>query len=316
MSPIDIVYKPVKKEDEIIECFFSLKINLAYRSTFSENQKIRHGTAFQCYFCSNYYSRKDKYDRHMENCSGKPGYVYNFNIQNLLTFEENLKFKRNIPLTAYIDFETTAPTDDCLDPETRKMKAVSYVIIFAFHPDLKLNRIIIERSFGHPIEKLTSLDYLTIEQLKYKDLTTLKQLRDCALSVTTRKNEFPISEMFSTELKFASECLINWLNWKYKNQNLQLSNETKRNYEIENPINWESDRCRLCNFPLHINPTVSDVSKEYENFIIQKEHKFLRNFFLRKNYYLATQLKILNLFMKILQNFYKLSFIYKIVLIR
>ena len=30
----------------------------------------------------------------------------------------NLKFKRDIPLTAYIAFETTAPTDDCLDPET------------------------------------------------------------------------------------------------------------------------------------------------------------------------------------------------------
>ena len=77
-------------------------------------------TAFQCHFCSNYYSRKDKFDRHIENCTGKPGYVYNFNIQNLLTFEENLKFKRDIPLTAYIDFETTAPTDDCLDPETKK----------------------------------------------------------------------------------------------------------------------------------------------------------------------------------------------------
>ena len=46
MSPIDIIYKPVKKEDEIIECFFSVKIHLAYRLTFSENKKIRHGSAF------------------------------------------------------------------------------------------------------------------------------------------------------------------------------------------------------------------------------------------------------------------------------
>ena len=30
VSPIDIIYKPVKKEDEIIKCFFSLKISLAY----------------------------------------------------------------------------------------------------------------------------------------------------------------------------------------------------------------------------------------------------------------------------------------------
>ena len=187
MSPIDIIYKPVRKEDEIIECFFSSQINLAYRSTFNENQKLRHSTAFQCYFCSNYYARKDKFDRHFENCSGKPGYVYNFNMQSLLTFEENLKFKRDIPLTAYIDFETTALTDDCLDPETKKTNAVSYVIIFAFHPDLDIKSIITERSFGHSIEKLTTIDYLTAEQLKYKDTTTLKQLRDCAISVANKK---------------------------------------------------------------------------------------------------------------------------------
>ena len=59
ISPLDIIYKPVKKEDEIAECFFTKQINLAYRSTFSENQKIKHSTAFQCYFCSNYYVRKD-----------------------------------------------------------------------------------------------------------------------------------------------------------------------------------------------------------------------------------------------------------------
>ena len=55
MSPIDIVYKPVKKETENVECLFSQKINTAYRTTFSENEKTRHGTTFQCYFCSNYY---------------------------------------------------------------------------------------------------------------------------------------------------------------------------------------------------------------------------------------------------------------------
>ena len=41
----DIIYKPVKKEDEIIKCFFTRQINLAYRSSFSENQKIKHSTA-------------------------------------------------------------------------------------------------------------------------------------------------------------------------------------------------------------------------------------------------------------------------------
>ena len=33
-------------------------------------------------------------------------------MQILLTFEENLKYKGDIPLVAYIDFETTALTND------------------------------------------------------------------------------------------------------------------------------------------------------------------------------------------------------------
>ena len=228
MSPIAIIYKPVRKETENIDCYFSKKINYAFRASFSENDKIRHGTAFQCHYCSTYYGRKDKFDRHIENCAGQPGFVYNFNTQNLVTFEENLKFKRDIPFTAYIDFETTAPTDDCLDPEKNKMIAVSYVIIFAFQPDLNLNRIIIERSFGHSQARLLSLNYLSSEQLKYADVTQIKQLRDCALSVAAARNNLSVSEMFSTEIKFVSECLLNWFNAKFKKENLQLSNERKK----------------------------------------------------------------------------------------
>ena len=236
MSPIAIIYKPVRKETENIDCYFSKKINYAFRTSFSENDKIRHGTAFQCHYCSTYYGRKDKFDCHIENCAGQPGFVYNFNTQSLVTFEENLKFKRDIPFTAYIDFETTAPTDDCLDPEKNKMIAVSYVIIFAFQPDLNLNRIIIERSFGHSQARLLSLNYLSSEQLKYSDVTQIKQLRDCALSVAAARNNLSVSEMFSTEIKFASECLLNWFNAKFKKENLQLSNERKKKMKLNNRL--------------------------------------------------------------------------------
>ena len=91
--------------------------------------------------------RNDKFDCHFENYTGQPGYDYNFNTQNILTFEENLKYKGDVPLVAYIDFEMMAQTDECLDPENRKMFAVSCVIIFAFHPELDINRVIVERSF-------------------------------------------------------------------------------------------------------------------------------------------------------------------------
>ena len=114
------------------------------------------------------------------------GYVYNFNTQ---TFDENLKYREHIPLVAYIDFESTAPTDECLDPENRKMLAVSYVIIFAFHPDVDIDCVIIESSFSHSREKLTSLNYLTREQLDFEDNKTVLQLRDCMLTVADKKKQ-------------------------------------------------------------------------------------------------------------------------------
>ena len=276
-SPIDIVYEPVKNQNEIINCYFTDKIHLAFRSTFSESGKIKHTSAFRCYYCTKFFSRKDRFEKHLISCSGKPGYVYNFDTQNILTFEENLKLKHDIPLTAYIDFETTAPTDKMLDPESCKMKAVSYAIIFAFQPKLNLKRVIIERSFGHSVEKLTTIDYLTSEQLKFKDEITLKQLRDSALEVSRKNKPNAISEMFSIELKFASNCLLKW--FYAKNKKLELSLQEKKDYEIKNPIDWENGLCEICTFPLDVKPSETANNKKitYGDFIIQKEHKFLRN---------------------------------------
>ena len=87
-----------------------------------------------------------------------------------MTFEENLKYKGNIPLVAYINFEATAPTDQqWFDPENRKMSTLFYSIIFALHPDLHIDRVIIERSFGHSLERLADLSYLTYKELRFKD---------------------------------------------------------------------------------------------------------------------------------------------------
>ena len=294
ISPIDFLYKPVKKDTNNVECFFSTQINLAYRNTFSEDKKVRHGTAFQCFFCSKYFGRKNMWERHFQNCTDRPGFVCNINTRTLLTFEENLKCKCDVPMTAYIDFETTAPTDDCLDPESRKMFAVSYVIIFAFHPDLGWS---IERSFGHTQAQPCSLNYLTNKQLKFKNLTNLKQLRDCALSVSSKKKKNAISEMITTELKFAGDCLMRWFNTKFKIQNVAISNDVKRRYEIEHPINKETGRCCICSFPTEINPTMSYATEDqmsYSDFVICKEHKFLRNIFSKEELATTSALKDLS----------------------
>lgn len=206
---------------------------MAYRTTYNNDQKtgkIRHGYAFRCHYCSYYFTRLDRYQKHLDNCVGKPGFVYKFDTENLSTFEDNLKFKRDIPLTSYIDFETTAPTDNMFDPEACRMNAISFAIIFAFHPNLDIKRVIIERSFGHSLEKLASIDYLTGEQLKYVDAITLKQLRDCALEVADRKNCHAISQMFSIELKFAADCLLKWFYAK---------NKKKKNFHFKKKENMK-----------------------------------------------------------------------------
>ena len=91
----------------------------------------------------------------MQTCSGRPGVVYNCNSQNLLSYQNNFHAKGDVPFVIYSDFKTTAPTDNFLDPEQKKMFVVSYVMIVAFHPELKLDLIIIQRSFAHLIEQLT-----------------------------------------------------------------------------------------------------------------------------------------------------------------
>ena len=84
------------------------------------------------------------------------------------------------------------------------MFAVSHVIILPFHPHLKLNHKIIERSYDHSLEKLTTLNYLTGQQLSSLDKATLLKLKDCVLAVS----KIAISSIFSTDLKFASDCLL------------------------------------------------------------------------------------------------------------
>ena len=165
-----------------------------------------HGFANQCYYCGKLFARSDKQKQHMEHCSGVLGIVYNFNNQNLVTFEDNLGYKGDLPVIAYISLETTASTDSCFDPEQKKMFVVSYVIILvsyviilAFHPKLKMDRVIIQRSFGHSLEQLTTIDYLANGQMSFVDVKLIKQLKDSTLEVNRKKYKNAIAQMFSIE---------------------------------------------------------------------------------------------------------------------
>ena len=68
--------------------------------------------------------------------------------------------------------------------------------------------------------------------------------------------------MFTTELKFTAEYLLKRFNKNLKLNNLKLSNNVKKKYEIEHSIHWSQDRCCLCTFPLEINPTTYEADEK------------------------------------------------------
>ena len=186
---INIIYKPTKHIEIEPLCYFTEDISKAYSSLHSKRKKglSRAHKAYQCYYCNKFFIVKTRQKRHMENCSGKPGVVYNFNNQCLISYQDNFRAKRDVPFVVYLDFETTAPADNCLDPEQKKMFVVSYVMIVAFHPELKLDRIIIYRSFAHTVEQLTTLDYFSREKITFIEPHSINMLKDMAFEVSKRK---------------------------------------------------------------------------------------------------------------------------------
>ena len=54
------MYEPVKKNDELINCYFSENLNFRFCGKFTEGNdtKIKYCSAWQCYFCSNFLVEK------------------------------------------------------------------------------------------------------------------------------------------------------------------------------------------------------------------------------------------------------------------
>ena len=157
-KPIDVINKPTKSIEIEPLYFFSEDISKAYSSPYSKGKKgiTRAHKCYQYHYCNKLFIQEIRQKRHIENCSGRIGVVYNFNNQNLISYKDNVHAKGDVPFVVYFDFETTAPTNDCLDPEQKKMCVVSYVMIVAFNPELNLDRIITQRSFAYSFEQLTS----------------------------------------------------------------------------------------------------------------------------------------------------------------
>ena len=221
-------------------------------------------------------------NRHMTNFSGRPGVVCDFNNQNLISYQGNFHAKGDVSFVIYFDFETTAPTDNCLDPEQKKMFVVLYVMIVAFNPELNLERIIVQRSFAHSIDELTSLNYFTREQIIFIDQGLIKMLKDMAFEIAKRRCKSSIGEMFSIKSALIKKTLLKWFNRKFKHQFNKINPIKKQRYESKNPINWKEDKYVICKFLIKLEPTnyeTPDDEMSVGDFVIHCQYNFLRNIY-------------------------------------
>ena len=92
------------------------------------------------------------------------------------------------------------------------MFVVSYVLIVAFHPALNFHLIIIQRSYAHSLEQLTSLNYFSEDQMKFIDVEIIRQLKDIAIDVSKRKCKNKMGQMFCNECTLVKKTLLDCFN--------------------------------------------------------------------------------------------------------
>ena len=281
-EPLDIIYKPTKNIEIEPLCYFTTDIALAYSAYYDRgSKKVRSTKVQSCHYCNHYFVHNNpKFERHLKHCSEKPGIIYNFNNSSLISYEDNFKSKGDLPFTMYFDFETTAPTDNSFDPEQKKMFVVSYVIIVAFHPHLQLNRIMVNRSFAHDLEKLSTINYLSREQISFVDEYLINMLKDYACQVSKKKSKSSLARLFSVESALLKKTLLKWFNSKFKRRFTVLNPIKKMKYEMQNKVDWQKSESFICKFPPKLNITEFNNPKmTYGDYIIRFEYKFLRNIF-------------------------------------
>ena len=135
-------------EKKPIECFFAPKIYLAFHTNIEKirdgKEMFSHTGARQCHYCNNYFIKSaGKMEKHLSCCAGKAGFTFSFDNGKIIDYQDHYKNLSDLPFTVYYDFETTTGSAVFFDA---KMFVVSYCMIVAFHPELKIPRLVIFRS--------------------------------------------------------------------------------------------------------------------------------------------------------------------------
>ena len=104
----DVVYKPVSRIDQIVNCYFTSSMRNACRPA-SHLKKVLEITAAEKYYaCNKFFVQKKSLECHLKTCSSMAGIIYKFENQGIQTFFDNMKFMSDLPFAIYFDSETTS----------------------------------------------------------------------------------------------------------------------------------------------------------------------------------------------------------------
>ena len=275
-EPINIIYGPVSKENELVICYFTNDINFAYRSYINKKQKgketILHQIVRQYHYCGNYFAKsQDAMIKHTNVCAAKERIIYSFENGKIISFQDDFKYLGDVPFMVYFDFETTTGDAVFLDP---KIFVVSYCKIYTFHPSLNLDKIF--RSFQQSPEEIYDLSHFRQEHIAYFDKVTFNQLKDAATTVLAREKSSSLSELFSVKLKFTINILNNWFSNTIKPKFLELDKLKKQMFVKENPVVASETICYIFGFSL-----VTEAYGKHErwyDFIVERGHLFIKEY--------------------------------------
>ena len=209
--------------------------------------------------------------------SGKAGFTFSFDNGKIVDYQDHYRNLGDLPFSICYDFETTIGSVVFFNA---KMYVVSCCMVVAFHPDLKIPRLVIFQSYDQDQNALTSLShFLALEFNFFGDpenfnKTTLTQLETAAFLVQKREKNTALAEMFSIELKFTTDCLKNWFAKKHKILDLEI--DLKTEFIQNNPLK-KDDLCCLCDFPM--DPRAQNGWAEH---VFRAEHLFLENIYTEK----------------------------------
>ena len=87
-KPIDIICKPTKNPEINPLFYFTEDISKAYINLYNQKDKFKCAySCYECYYCRKFFLKKDRYKRHIEDCAGVPGVIYE-------NYEKSNKFPR------------------------------------------------------------------------------------------------------------------------------------------------------------------------------------------------------------------------------